>query len=102
MVQVRRYQPSDLNGMMTVRRDAILNIPLTDYSREQLKAWARGHDDLESQDQRFTDSTTWVATEQELVVGFATDRCQNIRPDVRRPCTNVRSIHTRRMVELLL
>ena len=72
MITIRRYISSDIQTMLDVRRRSITKICARDYAPAQIDAWAGAalNQNLESQDKRFRNSTTWVAMIDDKLVGY--------------------------------
>jgi putative acetyltransferase len=69
-VNIRRYQPSDLDAVMDVFRGSVRRIAIRDYSEAQVKAWAPDEPDRERWAARRASRPTWVAKIDGAIAGF--------------------------------
>jgi len=67
---IRRYRRSDLDSIIELFHDTIHAINARDYSQEQLNAWAPKNINRNSWHERFSSSITYVAAENDIIVGF--------------------------------
>jgi putative acetyltransferase len=69
-IDVRRYRPSDLAGLIALFRDTVRRINGRDYSQEQVLAWAPDEIDARRWTHRFDNKAVWVADLEGAPVGF--------------------------------
>jgi putative acetyltransferase len=69
-VDIRRYRPSDLAGMIALFRDTVRRINGRDYSQQQVLAWAPDEIDARKWTNRFDNKAVWVAELDGAPVGF--------------------------------
>lgn len=67
---IRRYKSSDLNEMAKLFYETVHSVNIRDYTREQLNQWASGVIDLEKWSESFLEHLTYVAIENNIIVGF--------------------------------
>ncbi|MGN0601604.1 MAG: GNAT family N-acetyltransferase [Oscillospiraceae bacterium] len=67
---IRKYNPFDCKYLADLFYDTVHNVNNKDYTREQLAVWATGKVDLEKWNQSFLQHYTFVATNNEILVGF--------------------------------
>lgn len=67
---IRRYKSSDLNEMAKLFYETVHSVNIRDYTREQLNQWASGGIDLEKWSESFLEHLTYVAIENNIIVGF--------------------------------
>lgn len=67
---IRKFQSLDCEEMAQLFYDTVHTINRKDYSEEQLDVWADGNVDIESWNQRYLSSHTYVAIENKKIVGF--------------------------------
>lgn len=70
-MRIRPYRDEDAAATLAVFRRAVHATASRDYTAEQLAAWAPAHIDLEHWAARRATATTYVAVEDDRVVGFA-------------------------------
>ena len=68
---VRSFEKADTKKIIQLFRDTVRNVNLRDYSVEQVHAWAPDKIDLNAWEKRLTQSYTYVALENEKIVGCA-------------------------------
>lgn len=69
-MQIRSYQPSDCEKLAALFYQTVHSVNASDYSPEQLAAWASGTVDLLRWDQSFRAHKTCVAVKCGEIVGF--------------------------------
>lgn len=69
-MEIRRYQPSDLQQISQLFYDTVHTVNARDYSPEQLDAWASGQLDLAVWNSSFLAHYTLVALIDDQVAGF--------------------------------
>lgn len=69
-MNVRKYKPSDCNELSNLFYDTVHNINSKDYTQEQLDVWATGNVDLEDWNKSFLEHYTFVALDNNKIVGF--------------------------------
>ncbi|MEZ0453242.1 GNAT family N-acetyltransferase [Sphingobacterium thalpophilum] len=69
-MEIRRYQPSDLQQISQLFYDTVHTVNARDYSPEQLDAWATGQLDLAAWNSSFLAHYTLVALIDDQVAGF--------------------------------
>ena len=69
-LDIRRYSPSDLAGLVALFRDTVRRINRRDYSDQQVVAWAPDHIDLKQWVRRFENKAVRVADLDGTPVGF--------------------------------
>lgn len=69
-MEIRKYRQEDLEQIAGLFYDTVHTINIRDYSQEQVNAWATGSVNLEEWNTSFLGSTTCIATENDLIVGF--------------------------------
>ena len=67
---LRRYMSSDLAQIATLFYDTVHTVNATDYTEEQLDAWATGNIDYDEWDKSFQKHLTYVAVEKGQIIGF--------------------------------
>ena len=67
---IRKYKSSDCNEIVQLFYNTVHKINAKDYTKEQLNAWATGKIDLEKWDKSFLEHYSFVAVENEIIVGF--------------------------------
>lgn len=67
---IRVYQPSDCERLAELFYKTVHTVNATDYTKEQLDAWATGTVDLKEWNQSFEDHYSLVALDDEIIVGF--------------------------------
>ena len=72
MVTIRSYQPGDAASVADVFYRSVREVALSDYTAEQVKAWAPGRPDTERELQRSTDGRLVLVAvdEQHRVMAF--------------------------------
>src|SRR6266850_2210318 len=69
-IDIRRYTPGDLAGMIALFRDTVRRINGRDYSQQQVMAWAPDEIDAQQWVRRFANKLVWVADLDGATVGF--------------------------------
>ena len=69
-IDVRRYRPTDLAGLIALFRDTVRRINGRDYSQQQVMAWAPDRIDARQWMHRFDSKSVWVADLEGAPVGF--------------------------------
>ena len=69
-MMVRRYVPSDCARLAALFRQTVHTVNATDYTKEQLDAWAPEALDLAAWDRSFSAHDTVVVLEDGQIVGF--------------------------------
>ena len=67
---IRKYKSSDCDEITQLFYNTVHKINAKDYTKEQLNAWANGKIDLEKWDKSFLEHYSFVAVENEIIVGF--------------------------------
>lgn len=67
---IRKYEASDCSRLAELFYNTVHTVNAKDYTREQLHVWATGTIDLEQWDQSLRTHSTFVAVENEIIVGF--------------------------------
>jgi N-acetylglutamate synthase-like GNAT family acetyltransferase len=68
---IREFKPEDTNSIVRLFYDTVHTINARDYSREQINAWAPEQADLVKWLERLRDGFTFVAEENQTIIGFA-------------------------------
>ena len=69
-IDIRRYRPSDLAGMIALFRDTVRRVNGRDYSQQQVMAWAPDEIDSRKWVHRLDNKAVWVADLDGVPVGF--------------------------------
>src|ERR1700756_2748302 len=69
-IEIRRYRPGDLAGLIALFRDTVRRINGRDYSPSQVMAWAPDQIDARRWMHRFDNKDVWVADIDGVPVGF--------------------------------
>lgn len=69
-IDIRRYRPADLAGLIALFRDTVRRINGRDYSPQQVMAWAPDEIDARQWRHRFDNKVVWVADLDGAPVGF--------------------------------
>ena len=69
-IDIRRYRPSDLAGMIALFRDTVRRVNGRDYSQQQVMAWAPDEIDARKWIHRLDNKAVWVADLDGAPVGF--------------------------------
>lgn len=69
-MELRKYKFTDVNEIAQLFYETIHSVNAKDYTKEQLNVWATGHVNLEKWDRSFQSHQTYVATENNKIVGF--------------------------------
>lgn len=67
---IRRYEPTDCKYLAKLFYNTVHTINAKDYTKEQLNVWANGNTDLEEWNQSLLEHYTFVAVEDDVIVGF--------------------------------
>ena len=67
---IRNYQSADCPEIAGLFYDTVHTVNAKDYTQEQLNVWATGTIDFRQWDLSFLEHSTFVAIENELIVGF--------------------------------
>lgn len=71
MITIRNYERKDASVTWELKFQTIRNINISDYSLEQVKAWAPDNFDMDVWQKRIDDMNPFVAELNGQVVGFA-------------------------------
>jgi len=69
-IDIRRYRPGDLAGLIALFRDTVRRVNGRDYSPQQVMAWAPDEIDARQWRHRFDNKVVWVADLEGTPVGF--------------------------------
>ncbi|HEY1541809.1 MAG TPA: GNAT family N-acetyltransferase, partial [Xanthobacteraceae bacterium] len=69
-IDIRRYRPGDLAGLIALFRETVRRINGRDYSPQQVMAWAPDQIDARQWRHRFDNKVVWVADLDGAPVGF--------------------------------
>jgi putative acetyltransferase len=69
-IDIRRYAPGDLAGMIALFRDTVRRINRRDYSHQQVMAWAPDEIDAQQWVRRLGNKLVWIADLDGAPVGF--------------------------------
>ncbi len=89
-VQIRSFEPADLDEILRLFRDTVRTVNRRDYSAEQVAAWAPDAPDRAAWLTRLAAPWTLVAQEGGAIVGFG-----QLRPDGRVDLLYVHADHQR-------
>lgn len=67
---IRKYQIEDCKELSLLFYHTVHCVNAKDYTREQLDVWATGSVDLDSWNRSFLEHSTFVALEEDFIVGF--------------------------------
>ncbi|HEY9694153.1 MAG TPA: GNAT family N-acetyltransferase [Oculatellaceae cyanobacterium] len=67
---IREYQPSDVETLISIFRDAIITTGSTAYNAEQIKVWSSYPEDIEEFRQLLSQGITYVAVHNNQLVAF--------------------------------
>lgn len=67
---IRKYKSADVSEMARLFYETVHAINIRDYTQEQLNQWASGYIDLEKWSASFQEHLTYVAIENNIIVGF--------------------------------
>lgn len=67
---IREYRHEDLPELAKLFYDTVHSINISDYTEDQVDAWATGTVDMEAWDKAFCEHNTFVAMDNGAVVGF--------------------------------
>jgi putative acetyltransferase len=68
---IRNYKVADTEGILQLFYDTVHRINIQDYNQEQVNAWATVDQDQQWWIDKFSNSFTFVAVEQKLIIGFS-------------------------------
>ena len=83
-IHIRRYEPSDIDDVISLFRDTVRRIARRDYTQDQVIAWAPDNIDREARAIRHSSKPTWIAEIGSTMVGFA-----DLEPDGHLDCMYV-------------
>ena len=69
-MEIRAYEPGDLDALLKLFYDTIHSVNLGDYTPEQVNAWADGHPDRAAWARSLGEHFALVALEGGAIVGF--------------------------------
>jgi GNAT superfamily N-acetyltransferase len=69
-MDVRNYRPDDAGAIAQLFTESVWGIRATDYSAEQIAAWAPTSPDVESWRRRLSGSIAFLAENDSAIVGF--------------------------------
>ena len=69
-MEIRKYEPSDCEGLAELFYNTVHTVNAKDYTKEQLDVWATGHLDFEKWNQSLLEHFSIVAVEDKILVGF--------------------------------
>ena len=69
---IREFRPGDANSIIRLFYGTVHKVNVEDYSNDQVGAWAPEEADLEQWLERLWGGITFVAEENQTIVGFAT------------------------------
>lgn len=69
-MNIRRYKPTDCEGLASLFYHTVHSVNAKDYSQEQLNVWATGKIDLEEWNKSLMANYSVVAVENNIIVGF--------------------------------
>ena len=67
---IREYQPSDVENIVAIFRDAIITIGSTAYNAKQVEVWSSYPEDIEDFRQLLSQGITYVAVHNSQLVAF--------------------------------
>ncbi len=67
---IRKYKPEDCKYLVKLFCNTVHSVNVSDYTKEQLDAWATGKENLEEWNKSFLEHYTVVAVKNEVLVGF--------------------------------
>ena len=68
---IREFEDEDTEGIVHLFTETVRKINSQDYSKEQIEAWAPQNPNLEKWRKRLAKTITFVAEENQKVIGFA-------------------------------
>src|SRR5690242_3475470 len=71
LLNIRPFRDEDAREMLALFNETTRAINIIDYSYEQIMTWAPYSRDLADWTQRFTITTTYVAEQADMIIGFA-------------------------------
>ena len=69
-MEIRRYKSTDLEQIAQLFYETVHAVNIKDYTEEQLNVWATGNIDREEWDTSLRKHLTYVAAENDLIIGF--------------------------------
>lgn len=69
-MHIRKYRPSDCNGLAELFYHTVHTVNAKDYSKEQLDVWAKRQMDLEQWNRSFEEHHSLVVVTEGIIVGF--------------------------------
>lgn len=69
-MEIRQYKSDDVEQMARLFYETVHAINIKDYTLQQVNAWATGNVNLKEWDRSFLSHLTYVATENDLIIGF--------------------------------
>lgn len=69
-MKIRKYQSCDLEKIVQLFYETVHAVNIKDYTEQQVNVWATGVVDWEKWNQSFQEHLTYVAVENNLVIGF--------------------------------
>lgn len=69
-MNIRRYKSSDLEQIARLFYETVHAINIKDYTEQQVNVWATGNINLKDWDSSFLRHLTYVAVENDLIIGF--------------------------------
>lgn len=70
IMEIRQYKSDDVEQMARLFYETVHAINIKDYTGQQVNAWATGNVNLKEWDRSFLRHLTYVATENDLIIGF--------------------------------
>lgn len=70
-MEIRKYKASDCKHLAELFYNTVHTVNAKDYTQEQLNVWADGAVNLEKWNQSLSEHTTFIAVENDMIVGFA-------------------------------
>lgn len=70
MIIVRTYNLSDTEEIVTLFQETVQSVNSRDYTQKQIEAWISHPIDLDRWRDRLSSAFTYVATQEETIVGF--------------------------------
>lgn len=69
-MKIRKYESSDIEEIVRLFYETVHTVNIKDYTKEQVGAWATGCVDPAEWDASFREHRTYVATENDVIIGF--------------------------------
>jgi acetyltransferase len=69
-MNIRQYKTSDLEQIARLFYETVHAINIKDYTEQQVNVWATGNINLKQWDNSFLRHLTYVAIEDDLIIGF--------------------------------